>query len=130
MLRQDLSRDLVDLAWAYYKQGNTGKYEEMLSRVDIINNRLLSIGTGHPEFLQRRAYAELVRGDIDKAMSFLEQADAKHWTTPYRLSTVKPAYAALDGHPRYEALLGKWIAHVNAERAKLDMEPLEPESFL
>jgi hypothetical protein len=102
----------------------------MLSRADIINERLLSIGAGHPEFLQRRAYLELVRGDQELALKFLEEADAKHWTTPIRLSTAKPAYAALDGHPRYEALLNKWIAHVNAERAKLDMEALELESFL
>jgi TolB-like protein len=123
-------RDLVDLAWAYQQLGNSEKYGEMISRADAVNDRLLSIGAGHPEFLHRRAYLELVRGDVELALDFLEQADAKNWTTPYRLSTVKPAYVALDGNPRYEALLAKWIAHVNAERTKLNMSPIELESQL
>jgi hypothetical protein len=69
-------------------------------------------------------------GEIDTALDKLDEAVNRGWIVSPRIANSLPVFFELEGEPRYEAIQQRIIAHVNAERAKLDLEPVQLDRTL
>jgi TolB-like protein len=124
------SDELLDIAYAYQETGNAEKFAEVMSRVRESHEQQRLQGAENGSFFFSLCYQSLLEGDEEQAITFLEQARQSGLNLVVRPGLLQPAMAALDGYPRYETLLGKMLAHVNSERTKLELEPLEADSYL
>jgi TolB-like protein/DNA-binding winged helix-turn-helix (wHTH) protein len=74
-------------------------------------------------FTRTRARLHALRGENERAIDELErlidQGDLSFRTFMH------PVYSDLHDHPRYRALLERWMERVNGERAKLGYPPLQ-----
>ena len=62
-------------------------------------------------------------GDLTTSLDYLDRAATIGMTGTLRLATSWPALEPLEGDPRYEAIQARMNDHLNAERAKLGLEP-------
>jgi tetratricopeptide (TPR) repeat protein len=124
------SEDLLDIAYAYQQVGNEQKFSEVLARAQEAHEQQLTNGARNARIYVSMCYQSLLEGDEEQALSYIERAHEYGLTYWKRPDDGTPAFAALNGVPRYEELLVKMLAHVNNERAKLELEPLEQDSYL
>jgi TolB-like protein/Tfp pilus assembly protein PilF len=124
------SDDLLDIAYAYQQIGNEQKFNEVLVRARESHEQQLTNGARNAGIYVSMCYQSLLEGDEEQALSYIERAHEYGLTYWKRPDDRTPAFAALNGVPRYEELLEQMLAHVNSERAKLELEPLEQDTYL
>jgi TolB-like protein len=124
------SGGLLDLAYAYREIGNTDKYTEIMVRAR--NSLQLQKEKGANNFLLELSFIRLAlfEGRENDALNHYYNAHSLGFYPLDRGTERFPELAALDGNPRYERLLQDSLQHVNSERAKLELGPLEMESYL
>jgi TolB-like protein/Tfp pilus assembly protein PilF len=75
-----------------------------------------------PKFSKTRARIHALRGEYEQAIDELEntiEMGELHFRT-----FMHPVFTEIRSHPRYQAMLGHWLSLINAERAKLGLNPL------
>jgi TolB-like protein/Tfp pilus assembly protein PilF len=124
------SGDFLDLAFAYREIGRMDKFEEVLSRAREAHEQQRAEGANNGFFWFSLSLQSLLEDNEEQAITYLERGSEFGFNMRRRIVERWPMLAALNGNPRYETLLGNMLAHINSERAKLELEPLEPEPYL
>jgi len=117
-------RPMADVAFAYRKAGNQGRFDEAMGRLDAANQLTLSQGIRGGDFLLVVAAHDVMAGDYDQALSRLAEAIDGGLILSTRISKNYPYFKDLDGNPEYEALQARMIEHLNREREILGLEPV------
>ena len=121
---------MCHIAYAYQQLGQDTKFADVLTRIQAAHKSLAAQGVNNDQFSQALAYQALLEGDTEGALMLLEQARGQGMLLATRMSKPIPAFAALDGDPRYEKLYVEMLDHINHERAKLELGPIEREPYL
>jgi hypothetical protein len=107
------------LAWSYLQAGDRTKADRLLAAVarecDVRRAGRLRDSWGR----FRCAEADLLRGDVDRALSGLEQAVEAGWRE-YYVRESDPLWASVAKHPRYRTLMAKVKADVDRQRVELE----------
>jgi lipopolysaccharide biosynthesis regulator YciM len=122
--------ELSTIAHAYKQLARADKFQDVLSRIRAAHEHQLAQGANNDSFTFIQAYQAMLEDDAEKALSLLEQARQQGMVWSQRISDVDSVFAPLNGEPRFEQLHVEMFAHVNRERAKLNLEPMEPEPYL
>jgi uncharacterized protein YkwD len=72
----------------------------------------------------------MLAGDEDMALAKLGETIDSGMTASPRLANSWPVFRPLEGDPRFEAIQQRMIEHLNAERAKVDLKPIELDRTL
>jgi TolB-like protein/Tfp pilus assembly protein PilF len=116
---------MITVAHAYRHSGNQLKFDQAMSLVRIAHEQQSLAGADSSVFYVPQARYWMLAGDDEKAMDFLQKSADKGGMATPRLSDLYPLFKPLEGKPRYEAIQKQMLKHLNAERAKLNLEPLE-----
>ena len=122
--------ELCIIAHAYKELERTDKFQNTLARIRAAHEHQLDQGARNDYFSQMLAYQAMLEDDQERALDLLEKARQQGMVFAERLSKTEPVFEPLNSDPRFEQLHTEMLAHVNSERAKLDLEPLEPEPYL
>jgi tetratricopeptide (TPR) repeat protein len=122
--------ELTKIAHAYKELARTEKFEDVLTRIRAAHEHQLAQGANNDAFSSALAVQAMLEDDPVRAMDLLEEAREQGMVFPERLSITDPVFEPLNGDPRFEKLHTEMLAHVNSERAKLDLAPMEAESYL
>ncbi len=119
------NRVMLDVALAYDRTGNDGKFRAAMSLVRASHDE--QKGHGFDTMYLDMAEAEYfaLAGDQEQALGYLQAAVDRGYSAAPRLSKLHPQLASLEGIPRYEELQSRSLAHLNEQRALLELEPLE-----
>jgi TolB-like protein/Tfp pilus assembly protein PilF len=125
-----LDRDLMgyaplnEIALAYIRADETEKAQDALARVKFGQE-----STAQPQrrvqFSLNRAVYFALMGDDDAALQHLAKAIDGGYIGPIRLARLWPAFASLEGDPRYEQIQSRMIKHLNEERKALGLDPIQ-----
>jgi TolB-like protein len=116
--------DMIDVALAYSKAGDDGKFQDAMGRIRKAHDKLISEGAKSWVFRVKEARYYALAGNADRAIEQLEAAADKGFKGfTLRLSRAHPALEALEGDPRFEAIQKRINENLNTERAKLGLEP-------
>ena len=124
------SMPLALLTNAYAATGNQEVFQDALSRLKQNLGLQREQGADNPALLESEAYYLALSGDLEKALDKLEEALSRGWLSTPRIADSLPVFRELEGDPRFEALQQRMIAKLNAERAKLDLAPVELDRTL
>ena len=114
---------MMHMAVAYSKTGNEEKFTDAMTRVRQAHDQLISEGVQDNFFYwQEAAYFTLAQNH-DKAIEQLGIAIDKGANGNLRIAKDDPAFEALEGDPRFEALQLRMINNLNQQRAELNLEP-------
>ncbi len=113
------------IALSYQRLGNDEKYEEAMSRFKAAQDYQRQNDANNHQFAFSEAVYAVLAGDHETALSRLARAFEGGFTVDPQLSKTWPMFEPLDGNPRYEAIMSRMVEHVNSERAKLGLEPIE-----
>ena len=115
---------MINVAHAYRHSGNQSKFDQAMSLVRIAHEQQSLAGADSFWFHRQPARYWVLAGDNEKALDSLQKYADKGGPATPRLSDLYPLFKDLEGEPRYEAIQKQMLEHLNAERAKLDLEPL------
>jgi hypothetical protein len=66
---------------------------------------------------------QALAGNQESSLDFLDRAISGGFVTSSRIAKDWPMLEPLEGDPRFEAIQARMLDHLNAERAKLGLEP-------
>jgi len=115
---------MIDVALAYSRAGNQERYNDAIERVREAHEGLKTVGISNAVFFMNEASHLALTGQLDGSMDYLDKAMDLGFTTHTRMKLGWPALEPLEGNPRFEAIQARMLEHLNAERAKLDLEPM------
>jgi len=114
------------LAYAYREAGNRVRFDEALALYGAAQERGISDGLNNwIQQLDRARYFALA-GEADNAVAELERSidsGYRGWTP---IAGFDPVFRDLAGDPRFDELEARLLELTNAERAALDMPPIDP----
>jgi TolB-like protein len=118
--------DLALIAHAYQSTGNMTKFNDAMARLKASLEHQRSEGADNYLLMRSESFYHMLAGEEDLALDRLQQAADKGWT-PFspRLTDGMPVFKPLEGDSRYEAIQQQMLDYLNAERAKLELEPVE-----
>ena len=67
----------------------------------------------------------MLKGDRERSLDNLENAFEDGFTVDPNFSTHYPMFEPLDDDPRFRDIMGRMMGHLNSERTKLGMDPIE-----
>jgi tetratricopeptide (TPR) repeat protein len=107
------------LAWSYLRTDAGAKAPELLAAASRECSRELAEGRLRDSWnLHRCAEVELLRGDVEGALSGLTQAIEAGWRE-YYVKGRDPFWASVANNPRYRALMANVKADVDRQRAEV-----------
>ena len=89
-----------------------------------VHEDLIEQGIDNSVFYFSEASHQVLAGNPDAGLDFLERAIDGGFATSLRFAAEWPCLQPLEGDPRYEALQARMIEHINRERAKLGLAPV------
>ena len=118
-------REMADIALAYRRMGNQARFDQAMT---VLGNG----ERGKPshkayrggDFMMVMAAYHAMAGNPDQALVHLAEAIDGGLIVSAKISKEYPYFRDLDGIPEYEAIQARMIKHLNAERAKLGLEPV------
>ncbi|MGH8034526.1 MAG: tetratricopeptide repeat protein, partial [Lysobacterales bacterium] len=114
---------MIDVALAYSRTGNEGRFADAMQRVRTAHDRLIADGVSNNNFFFAQAAYLALAGNRDSSLDYLERAVDGGGILNMRMAFDWPELEPLEGDPRYEAIQARMISHVNSERQKLGLEP-------
>ena len=121
---------MAEIAFAYSRTGNTERFEDALQRVALAHEKLQADGIDNWGELRQFAIYLAMAGRHEEAIDALENALKRGMQGFAPLAAASPMLAALADNPRFIEVEAQMIANVNADRAMLDLEPVEPYADL
>jgi TolB-like protein len=122
--------NLALLAHAYRAIGDDAKFTDAMTRLEKSISRQRSEGADNPVMMQSEAYFHMLAGNEQATLDTLDEMARRGWGTTSALATDLPVLKLLAGDPRFQDIEQRMIAHTNAERARLDLPPLELDRTL
>jgi TolB-like protein/Tfp pilus assembly protein PilF len=119
------NQPLLEMAYAFQRTGDEQRFEQAMEQVRTDHDALHEQGIKVFRFSWLEAIYYALAGDRDKALDYIEQAVARGGITTGRMAWEYPAFAPLEGDPRYEAIQQKMIDNLNRQRAELGLEPVK-----
>jgi tetratricopeptide (TPR) repeat protein len=116
--------EMADLALAYRRAGNQGRFDEAMAALASANEQSLTQGVQENQFLMVVAAYHAMAGNTETALEWLAQAIDGGLIVSTQISREYPYFRELDGNPEYEAIQSRMIEHLNRERAQLGLEPV------
>jgi hypothetical protein len=116
---------MLELAYAFQRTGDERRFELAMEQVRKDHDALHEQGIKAIRFSWLEAIYHALAGDQDKALDYIEQAVAEGGIATSRIAWEFPAFAPLEGDPRYQAVQQKMIDNLNRQRAELGLEPVE-----
>ena len=121
---------LALIAHAYRSNDNEQKFKDAMQRIAENLAHQRTQGADNFVLLESEAYFHMLAGDEDTALAKLGETIDRGFNTNPRLADAWPIFRPLEGDPRYEAIQHRMIEHLNAERAKVDLAPIELDRTL
>jgi TolB-like protein/tetratricopeptide (TPR) repeat protein len=115
---------LGQISYCYRRLGDETKFQDALSRFEAALKYQRGLGANNHWFLFAEAVHAVLAGDNETALSKLEKSLEGGFTVDPQLSKTWPMFEPLDGDPRLQAILDRMVEHLNAERAKMGLEPI------
>jgi TolB-like protein len=115
---------MADVALAYSRVGNQGRFDEAMLIVDRHAVRLEEQGVDNLFYSASRAADFAMRGDSDTAIEHLEDAASRGWTTAGVPADIVPALAVLADDPRYQEIEAVLLNNMNRDREIVGLPPL------
>jgi len=116
--------EMMAIAFAYSRTGNTGRFEDALLLVDNAMSELAVQGVDNMATMAQNATYLALAGRDDEAIAQLEQAVDRGFRGNPALDWSQPIFASLADNPRSIALRTRIAAKVNEQRAILGLEPI------
>jgi len=125
---------MAEVALAYSRVGNQERFNEAMQFIDRQSSRLDEQGVDNFIYSGNRAIEYALLGDVDSAISQLQQAVSRGWTTAGVPTDVVPAFAMLADDPRFKELEVAMLSNINRDRAIVGLPPMnakyEVEAYL
>jgi hypothetical protein len=118
---------LLYVAWACRSLERDACFAEAMQRVRAENDRQIAAGIGWPIFWLMDAQYWMLANDQDRAIELLARIADWNWVFGPRIARMYPLFKPLEGDPRYEAIQRRLLEHLNGQREKAGMAPIEPE---
>jgi len=115
---------MADVALAYSRVGNQNRFNEAMLFIERHAARLDEQGIDNLFYSADRAVGYALRGDVDVAIEYLEQAANRGWTTSGVPAEVVPALAALADDRRYQDIEVVMLNNMNRDREVVGLPPL------
>ena len=116
--------NMIFVAQAYRHNGNQPKFDLAMTLIQTALEQQRKAGADSNVFHGQQSQYWMLADDHEKALDSLQlYAHKGGWVSP-RLSDAIPLLKSLEGTPRYEAIQTQMLERLNAERAKLDLDPL------
>jgi TolB-like protein/Tfp pilus assembly protein PilF len=114
---------MLDVALAYSRSGNQERFDDAMQRVRRAHEGLIAEGVDNHWFHVTEAGHQALAGNQESSLDFLDRAISGGFVTSSRIAKDWPMLEPLEGDPRFEAIQARMLDHLNAERAKLGLEP-------
>ncbi len=118
-------REMADIALAYQRAGDQPRFDEAMKRLDAASQQSLSQGIKSYDLLLMLAAYHAMAGANDLAVARLAEAVDSGMIISSKISEEFPYFRELDGNPEYEAIQAQMIKHLNDERQKLGLPPIQ-----
>ena len=115
---------MTDVALAYSRSGNQDRFDEAMRFIEQHATRLDDSGIDNIFLSIQRAMDFALLGDADAAISYLEDAANRGWSSQGVLSEVAPALAVLADDPRYQEVEVVLLNNMNRDREIVGLPPL------
>lgn len=117
--------DMALLAHAYRATGNDEKFADAMNRLEASLAKQRSEGADNTVLWQSEAYFYMLAGDEQAALGKLEAMADHGWGINQRAASAWPVFKPLAGDPRFQKIEQQMIGHMNTEREKLGLPPLD-----
>jgi TolB-like protein/Tfp pilus assembly protein PilF len=115
---------MTGVALAYSRVGNQDRFNEAMLLIDQHADRLDEQGMNNLFYSADRAVSYALRGDIEMALEYLQQAASSGWTTSGVPAEVVPQLAVLVDDPRYHEIEALMLSNMNRDREIVGLPPL------
>jgi len=115
---------MLSIARAYAAEGNVERFNDAMARARAAQDHSAAQGISGQFYLPDEARYYLLSGDREQAIDKLALAVDQGFIMGIPFTEAWPEMKTLSGDPRFEALQARMLERVNAERAKLGLEPL------
>ena len=116
---------MIYIARSCHAIGRMDCFEQAMGLVRNNHDQQLDAGIDWGLFFIAEALYWTLAGDYDQAISFIDKAvDDQLFFSP-QLTRAYPILVELEGDPRFEQIKQKIRVHVNEQRARVGLEPLE-----
>ena len=115
---------LVLLAKAYSQAGNEARFNDTMRRTGEALEQQVAEGSDNWILHASRAHFAMLGGDHDGALELLTKVVDMGGLTHIDLRGEHSDFAPLHGDPRFEAVMERMHQRLNAERAKLGLDPV------
>lgn len=122
----DGAETMIKIAHAYDQQGKDERFRNAMAIAAKVNEQSVEFGFDNFYLDVTLAQYWALAGNDEKALEYLEEAIDAGFSVAPRLSSLYPPFKALEGEPAYEQLQARSLAHLNEQRALLDLPALEP----
>jgi len=119
--------NLLYVAWACRALERDDCYADAMQLLRTQNDQENEAGIAWPIFWLMDAQYWMLANDPEKAIAQLEKLADWPWVVAPRIARMYPLFEPLEGDPRYEAIQSRLLDHLNGERIKAGMTPIEPE---
>jgi TolB-like protein/Tfp pilus assembly protein PilF len=113
---------MLDIAVAYSRVGNSGRFDDAMARVRAAHDRAIEQGLGQTIAFDEARYW-ILQGDPAHSLELLAVAEQSGMVFTGRIESVWSEFESVKGDPEYEAIVQRVIARANHERAALGLEP-------
>jgi TolB-like protein/TPR repeat protein len=118
---------LLYVAWACRSLERDDCFADAMQRVRAEHDRQIAAGIDWPIFWLMDAQYWMLAGDQDRAIELLTKIADWPWIIAPRIARMYPLFKPLEGDPRFEAIQSRLLDHLNGQRAKAGMPPIDPE---
>ena len=112
------------LAKAYGQAGDETRFNDAMQRAGESLEQQVAEGANNWILHASRAHFAMLGGDHDGALELLAKVADMGGLPRMDLRGEHSDFAPLHGDPRFEAVMARMNQHLNAERAKLGLDPV------
>jgi tetratricopeptide (TPR) repeat protein len=123
-------RNMIYIARACQATGRMAEFEQAMGLIRADHDHQAAAGMNWSVLFFMEAQYWTMANDHDLAISFVEKALNDHVFSNPKISRMYPILKPLDGDPRFEAVQAKMLIHLDQQRAKAGLEPLESGNTL
>ena len=117
---------MAEITLAYFRSSNTERFDEALLLLENAMSSLSGQGIDNYFYEVENAKYLVLAGEYDEAITRLESAIDRGFQDYAPIAAHTPIFAPLQDDPRFVAAEAVMVENINAERASLGLEPIDP----